>query len=509
MDAYPQAVASAVRVLTDPGRADAVDSVMWIDRAKPSPGSSSSTPNIVTQVHVASSLGHAVLSDEFPIGQVISGDYPLGPDPATTHPDAFARLVRYFTDARSADIAISIGPRPTSSHHHRGEHGALTAEQSCAPLLISGPTVNADCPRGSARVVDIAPTLLWALGVPPENLGLISGYALTDVIDPTAGSVLISLWDGVHDATLRKLVAAGELPGLRRLVDRNHVWLANGLVAEYPSVTMVNHASAVTGVGPDRHGIVGNVVYNPATDSVIDSASPGLFHWAGQMYRARIRTFWEALPPQIMSVCINEMNDRGAEFSTFDSVRDALAAPPAGSMLEWQPEQVNLQIAEAFALVADRLPATTHRTISAAHSANQGYSLGSRFDVWGFEQALKIYAEGDVPRVGWWSQYVTDIANHAAGPGSDQSCAAARDCDQRLAELLAVLASRGSFDDMTVMLIADHGTAVSTPDPANDWADELTDSLEAIGWSWKSPGDGMLWLAQSQPDPRAKKSSIG
>ena len=58
---------------------------------------------------------------------------------------------------------------------HRGEHGSLGIVQARAPFVIAGKGVRADglVPR-SARLVDVAPTVLHLLGAAPHNDGTTS-----------------------------------------------------------------------------------------------------------------------------------------------------------------------------------------------------------------------------------------------------------------------------------------------------------------------------------------------
>ena len=41
--------------------------------------------------------------------------------------------------------------------------------------------------------------------------------------------------------------------------------IEGGAIAEFPSVTLCNHTSALTGVGPGRHGVLANVFYDRVT----------------------------------------------------------------------------------------------------------------------------------------------------------------------------------------------------------------------------------------------------
>ena len=68
--------------------------------------------------------------------------------------------------------------------------------------------------------------------------------------------VLISI-DGFRPDYLKR----GNSPTLDGLVDGGAS--AKGLISAFPSVTFPNHYSMVTGLFPDHHGIVNNVMFDP------------------------------------------------------------------------------------------------------------------------------------------------------------------------------------------------------------------------------------------------------
>ncbi len=100
----------------------------------------------------------------------------------------------------------------------------------------------------ASRAVDVAPTLAWLAGA--RWVARRAGWPrLVDLVVPQARHVVGLLWDGCNSNSLYALARAGELPNVARLLDRGCA-LRGGAVAEFPSVTLVNHTSALTGVGP-------------------------------------------------------------------------------------------------------------------------------------------------------------------------------------------------------------------------------------------------------------------
>ena len=63
------------------------------------------------------------------------------------------------------------------------------------------------------------------------------------------------------DGTRPADVAAGRLASLSRLAERGAV--AEKLLPSFPSNTFPNHVTLVTGVAPERHGIVDNTFFDP------------------------------------------------------------------------------------------------------------------------------------------------------------------------------------------------------------------------------------------------------
>src|SRR6185436_13022690 len=174
-----------------------------------------------------------------------------------------------------------------------------------------------------ARTVDVTPTLLHAAGVAVERhvdaSGLpLDGVARTDLVTGGAGRFVIGLlWDGAHCSDLLHLATTGELPGIARLLERG-VALAGGAVAEFPSVTLCNHTSALTGVGPGRHGVLNNVFYDRQTGEQVVANEARTWHRSAEWLRPGVATVFELLSaarPGARLASINEAIDRGAHVS--------------------------------------------------------------------------------------------------------------------------------------------------------------------------------------------------
>ena len=241
------------------------------------------------------------------------------------YPDPARRLMSFFADPdRSPDLVVVHTPGHyfPDEHGHRGEHGSLDVIQSRAPFLLSGAGVRPAGPiAGSARTVDVAPTLLHLAGVPArahvDGAGQpLDGVARSDLAEPGARFVVGILSDGAHCSDLLHLAQSGELPHVKRLLDRG-LALTGGAVAAFPSVTLCNHTCALTGLGPGRHGILGNVFYDRKLGQTVLANDETTWHRSADWLRPAVRTVFETLAaqhPGVFTACIDEPIDRGATY---------------------------------------------------------------------------------------------------------------------------------------------------------------------------------------------------
>jgi hypothetical protein len=440
----------ALEVLLRPDLAHIVDLVCWASDGL---------------VHVADSTGHSTLAPDGAV-QVLAGVDPVADqDPLsdTSYPFAALRLHSLFSDPRAPDLAVVH----TDAHHwperggHRGEHGSLGAVQSRAPLIVSGAGVTA---RGvldrAVRTVDVGATLSTLAGGTYDGM---DGRPI-DLVSFTGGPVVGLLWDGAACASL--LAHAHELPAVSRLLARG-VALRGGAIAEFPSVTLVNHTCALTGVGPGKHGIVNNAYFDRATGEQVIPNSSAMWHSSMSLLRPGITTVFERVPG--FTACVNDPVDVGANYSTFQLIR---ANGGTGGLLEQQPKP------------ADD-PLTAHR-----HLSNADYAWGSQVDAAGLVQVLDLWRDGEPPALMWWNTTLTDAAHHAGGPESEIAIDSLREADRRLGVWLDLVESRGLLDSTTILLTADHGMAMANPSCTGDWDVALVEA----GIPFRDEAYGFLYL---------------
>ena len=384
------------------------------------------------------------------------------------YPFGRERLAGLFDDPRAPDLAVVH----TAGHHwperggHHGEHGSLDAVQSRAPLLLSGAGVHA---RGVlddvARVVDVGPTLAWLAG------GSLPGRPLTAYAARGAQHVVGLLWDGVNANSLLSLAAAGALPNVARLLARGCA-LRGGAVAEFPSVTLANHTSALTGVGPGRHGILHNAFYDRALGEQCVPNDSTTWHRACDWLRPGVPTLWEAVPGR--TACVNEPVDRGAGYSTFGLVRERHTGDGArglGALLP--PPQEDPHASRSWV------------------AADESYAWGTSVDALGLQQVLGLWSDAATrPDVLWWNTTLTDSAHHLGGPHSPAALASLHDADARLGTFLDLVSSLGLDDDVVVLLTSDHGSEAADPECRGDW----DAALREAGVEFRDESYGFLYL---------------
>lgn len=442
----------ALEVLTAADLAHIVDLVAWREG---------------DLVHVAAHRGRSTLTRDG-VHAVLAGVDPVGeqdPFHPQGYPFAATRLHSLFDEPRAPDLAVVH----TDAHHwperggHLGEHGALGAVQSRAPLLLSGAGVTA---RGVvdrvARTVDVGATLVHLVGGDTSGM---EGVPL-DLARPSGGRVVGLLWDGTPCDALLDAVANGELPHVRRLLARGCA-LRGGAIAEFPSVTLVNHTSALTGLGPGRHGIVNNAYYDRDTGEQVIANSSATWHGAVDLLRPGVRTVFQRVPGT--TACVNDPVDDGAGYSTFRLIREGGGA---NAMLATLPHPSG----------------DVHTT--ADHLDVKDYAWGTQVDAAGLTQALELWSQDDPPSLMWWNTTLTDGAHHHGGPGSAVAAASLRDADLRLGVWLDLLEQGGLLETTTVLLTADHGMALADPACTGDWDEALT----AAGIPFRDEAYGFLYL---------------
>ncbi|MDO5504966.1 MAG: ectonucleotide pyrophosphatase/phosphodiesterase [Pseudoxanthomonas suwonensis] len=258
----------------------------------------------------------------------------------------------------------------------------------------------------------------------------------------TPSLLLVSL-DGFHPRYL------DESPNLRALA-------AEGVRAEwmtpsYPSLTFPNHYSIVTGLRPDRHGIVHNTMHDAELGDFSlanrDAVGDGRW-WQGEPVwvgaeKAGLRTatmFWPGSEAPIQGV-------RPGRWLPYDG--KATASTRVDTVLGWLDE-----------------PAATRPRLATLY----------------FEQV--------------------DTIGHGHGPDSAEVHAAVREVDEAIGRLVNGLRDRGQLESINLIVVSDHGMAAvpagnvvaleDMVDPANA---ETVSAGQSVGFA---PRPGRTREAEAQ-----------
>src|SRR5581483_3083144 len=425
-------------------------------------------------------------TDKFtPLDDELAHLHPVRSDNA--YPHAFDHIAQLFDHPAAPDLCVLHSARHNWEDQggHIGEHGSLGVVQARAPLVLAGKGVRADglVPR-SARLVDVAPTVLELLGVPRDSDGRLldgqDGEVLDDALDLSGGRpkhVVLFLFDGTNSNVLYDMAARGEAPNVARLMGMGTAY-QHGAMAGLPTVTLANHTSIATGRLPGHHGILHNAWYdrrsgeqvitnsNATWPQAMDRCVPGVDSIHRALHRADDAAFTAA---------VNEPCDIGADYSTFHFFRRGEVQPIPKS-----PEG---------------LPHTTERFVR----PSKDYSWSSVVDHMGTEQAIGVWSgeyRGESfphPRFMFCNFTLTDAAMHEGGPHSDIAASSVRDSDGRIGEIMAAVEAAGVFDDTAFVLVADHGMEETDPAVNGDWDVALRDA----GITFRDEGYGFLYLGET------------
>jgi len=88
-----------------------------------------------------------------------------------------------FFPGRSPDLMVDLDDDAALNFAQPGQHGSLRHDDMAIPLILSGAGVAAGKVAGEARLVDVAPTVMRLLGLPPEGLRP-DGRVLEDALRP-------------------------------------------------------------------------------------------------------------------------------------------------------------------------------------------------------------------------------------------------------------------------------------------------------------------------------------
>lgn len=257
-----------------------------------------------------------------------------------------------------------------------------------------------------------------------------------------APTVLLLSLDGVRFDQ----IDGDDLPAFARMIREGA--RADRLDSVFPSLTFPSHVSLATGAPPDRHGIVMNH---------FDDVQRGTFHYGNDASWLEAEPLWAAAERQKV---------RAAVFFWVGS-----ETPWNGVAASYRQTPFDDRIDESA-------------------------------------KVAQIFAWLDLPEaerphlvMSWW--HGTDSLAHRLGPDAPRVRQRLREQDHALCDLLNGLDARGGFDDLTLIVVSDHGMAdVSEPIDA-------IRALHAAGLEGRiTVGGGMAQLRLADPTQTARALEV-
>jgi predicted AlkP superfamily pyrophosphatase or phosphodiesterase len=232
-------------------------------------------------------------------------------------------------------------------------------------------------------------------------------------------------------------LSRGLTPTLAALAEEG-AWAPDGMRPSFPSNTFPNHYTLVTGLRPDHHGITDNTLY--------DAARPGVRFSMGARDQVEDRFWWDGAEPVWVT---------------------AERAGMKTATMFWPGSEAAVR----------GLRPTTWFPYDEALSA--------------FDRVDRLLGWLDLPksdRPGFMTLYfeAVDTQGHRFGPDSPELNQAVRDVDAALARLVAGLKARGLYDQINLVIVADHGMARTSPERVV-FVDDITPletfTVVTMGWT--------------------------
>lgn len=435
------------------------------------------------------------------------------PEDDIHYPYGYERLAALLDDPRAGDLLVE---RVSWASGCCGHHGSLSSTQSRSAFALFGPGIYnsesafpesgefvveplpGDTDRstlfynGSARAVDLAPTIAAAIGVAPTQgigpdgrfrddvlLGWQDGNVLFEIFqdgtgilaDPPAQHAVIIVNDGLNSNELifEALNEAYLVEGYRMIMERGLVF-RHGLITNFPSNTYPSHNVLGSGAYSGHHGLLGNRWYNreladfsmPITDIFSTERLFGSAHAnmpVETLFEAIHRTFGAFNPDSgadgILTASLNDPSTRGATVATFERrYPDAFVVPQGsdevvvGETVFTLPE-VDMTDAEGLADNADVL------------------------------NFAELYLNPDlpIPRYTILNLAYTDGGGHRYGPHGDEMREfVLPDTAERVRVLLEILREAGVLEETVVVLTSDHGMELGDASRSGSATNSLTDA---------------------------------
>lgn len=380
------------------------------------------------------------------------------------YPYGHESVAQIFSAFESPDVVISHDPR--HQKYNTGDHGSLQAAHATAPFIAAGPGIAA---RGRVpdrmRMVDVAPTVAALLDV--EMVG-VDGEAQTALLtgEPAPRAVMFLL-DGTNPTMLQTCIDDGLVPNIAAIADAGTT-LDGGVIASFPTVTLANHTTILTGCHPGRSGVLANQWHDRLSGETIDLLELDQMMRAADHLAQGVETLHHAIHHSrrdAFTASTFEYCDAGADWSSFAELRNGRrTALPVRSR--------------------------GNRHVNPRHVGTDWYRRQSVIDASSAHDAIALIDQGREPDFMFVNFSLTDETGHQAGPFSETMADALVETDARVGDVLAAIDASGASDDTAVLVLADHGMAEC--DPTNDLV--ISHYLAANGVRAIVTEETLVWL---------------
>jgi len=383
-----------------------------------------------------------------------------------SYPFAYERIAQLFDSPNAPDLALSsndwcLGLQP-------GQHGALHVRQARAPLWLVGRGLRHGEHDLAARSIDIAPTVLEALGFPKIDgrdatgrtssergvdpdvlLGRQDGRVIDEVLDldgPRPKHLWVLLLDGLHQTALEELLRdqPERYPNLLGLRERAAIF-ESGSIVNFPSITWPSHTAIGTGAWCGHHDVVNPSYYLREKREMVSPQGQQV-HTEGFSSRD-VESLYEAFTrvrgDGCVTAAIHAPFGRGASHAV-------LEGRILGDRERLKQRTAQLRGDESARWAVDN---------------NKDAAKESMLDSRGMAQVIELFECADVasPDFVYQEFIITDGVGHEYGPHSEGIADALAEGDVRVGRLLDLLEKHGRLQDTLFVVTADHGMAPQDP----------------------------------------------
>ena len=194
----------------------------------------------------------------------------------------------------------------------------------------------------------------------------------------------------------------------------------------YPSHTLTNHATIMTGVSSGVHSIIGNVRLGEDGVTTIKSKEPEMI---------QVETIFELAKAQgLKTAVVSGKNNLVTLFSTACDIGTSNVRP-----LDYLPATVNLDNAE---------------------TNKDYYEMNLELADWVFD-SLYTVLETESPDLTLVNIQSTDYIGHRFGPNSEEMKTCLKRVDKALGNFYKKMQKSGMMENTTLIIVADHGMTES------------------------------------------------